>query len=310
MIEAINKYTTFKDAYSYWTTNFIRDRSYNYICSALGLNKKIDNEIFSKCICDVNVKDVNKIIEDLTNSGLSVESCYGYYKVLKGFFNYLINNSFIEKNPVETSYGLPSKRKINQSTILLLSQNEMKVIISKLESTDIANLSKISLYSGQKIDDLINMQWNNVDFDNHKISINQRVVEVDETVIKFFLDELNKQYQIKKDNPHWRNHLNHIFTDKNGNKLLGPYVKNIIEKAGKEIGIINLRQRCFVDYYIVLALRNGISYKTILDQLGRHDMKLIKTYLKIANIDPTISDNGEDICLTDTLYERYIKSHE
>ena len=308
MSEKLTKYSLYKDVFTTWATNQMNNTTGKYTSVINPCLKKSCDLFGNKQIGMIDVNDINAFFEHLDELGLTAYTCYPYYRILDNFFAYLEDIGIIEKNPCTLFYGQKYRIRSKIKAVNVLSINEIVKISKRLNGTPYENLFEIILYTGQNVNNVLMLTWNDVDFERHIIKIKDRQLEVDEKVIEFFLKELKKQYTFRHSVDKWRNPLNMIFTDRIGKQLDYGSFNRFLTAVGNELNIIGLKSDCIVDYYIITALKSNISPKTICDQLGYSTIGRIKEHIKIANITDYGITVGENVSLTDTLYERYIKN--
>lgn len=138
-----------------------------------------NSKIGKKDVKNIEQEDIQELINK--KSELSKSSLNLLKIVLDGTFNYCIDNNYIRKNPVK-NIRLPKKDKKHED-IDVLSTEEQKLYMSKVNESAYALMFKTALTTGMRAGELSALKWENVDFTNNIIKVTssaRRVTQYDE----------------------------------------------------------------------------------------------------------------------------------
>ena len=199
---------------------------------------------------------------------------------------------FIKINPCE-SCTIPKSPKQEMCT---LSEAEIKTFLEKLEQIKkiYRDMLKITLFTGMRRGELLGLAWNNIDFKNGTITINQQLVSEHAkkvcgknyyisstkngkprtiTPAPFVMailketrhDQLKNQLALGQA---WNNPDNLVFTNKLGHHISHTTIFENFKKVVKSIGREDMRFHDLRHTYAVMCLQEGDSPKTVQQNLG------------------------------------------
>jgi integrase len=89
------------------------------------------------------------------------------YRILKSAFEKAVQWNYIESNPFD-KIKLP---KIPQNKPVFISDIELKQIVSYEKDKILKDIYLFAFYSGCRINEILNLKWNNINFSERFISI-------------------------------------------------------------------------------------------------------------------------------------------
>lgn len=233
----------------------------------------------------VDHKLLNSFFKKLYEVGLSRTSAARYYSSIKGFFNYLFTNKYIEVNPVEK---VPAP-KLSKNLPSVLSVEEMDRILSEPASDNKLGLRDKSilemLYAcGLRVSELTDLKMSNLFFDEEIIRVfgkgfKERLVPIGSSAIKW-----TKKYLIKS-RPLLEKKTKSegiVFLNNRGTKLSRMGVWKIVERYTKEAGIEkDVHPHTFRHSFATHLLEGGADLRAVQEMLGHADISTTQIYTHI-----------------------------
>jgi integrase/recombinase XerD len=252
-----------------------------------------DLRSFSQFIEDAGVKDPSEISSRnisgffglLSDLGLSVRSAARYYSSLKGFFNYLIRNEYIKKNPIERVP--PPKLEKNLPGVLDFSDIE-KILASPDVSTKLGLRDKALLevlYAcGTRVSELINLKKSDLFFNDELIRVfgkgsKERLVPIGSSAMEWTNKYLTESRPLleKKSVSH-----NFVFLNIRGNRLSRMGIWKIVSAHTKASGIEKeVHPHTFRHSFATHLLEGGADLRAVQEMLGHSDISTTQIYTHI-----------------------------
>lgn len=178
------KNVTLKDIYDSWSSSKFKSLSIN----SVKYYKTAFNYI--KSIQDVDVKDINLSILQAKCNTLTASQQRQFKKLIHMLLDYAVANDYISKN--YSNYLILDKLKHSDKT--LFSDAEISYII-KNDDTVLFKLLQILLYTGLRINELINLKVSDINLKNNIININNsktasgiRKIPIHKNIINLMLE--------------------------------------------------------------------------------------------------------------------------
>lgn len=102
--------------------------------------------------------------------GLSKATVNIDYRSIRAIFNLAIQWGYIEKNPCKgvKQYQLDEKER------LAFTEEEIKLILDTIDNVKIKHLTLIALYTGCRVEELLNLQWGDINLNSKIITIKNK----------------------------------------------------------------------------------------------------------------------------------------
>jgi integrase/recombinase XerD len=253
----------------------------NDLSSLLGFLKKLGVDDPS----DINSKMLNDFFGLLTKLGLSSRSSARYYSSVKGFFSYLLSNSYLEINPMEKI----SAPKVSKALPNVLNINEIEAILSgpdtkkKLELRDKALLE--TFYAcGLRVSELITLKISDLFLDEEMIRVfgkgsKERFVPIGSSAIKW-IEEYLKNSRPLLEKKAKSQHV--LFLNNRGTKLSRMGVWKIVDKYAKLAKIKKeVHPHTFRHSFATHLLEGGADLRAVQEMLGHVDISTTQIYTHI-----------------------------
>ena len=243
-----------------------------------------------KKISDLNNVSADTIAIYFNNQrkdGLKNSTAARYMSAIKGFWDYLENSKYVEKNPTEK---LTSVKKVRDLPTVL-SINEVEQI---LNSPDVSNLTglrdkailELFYSSGLRVSELINLKINDLIFTEEVIRVlgkgsKVRIVPVGNSAIEWITEYL------KSARPYFENKSkseNYVFLNKRGTKLSRMWIWKICNNYAKQAGINKeIHPHTFRHTFATHLLNGGADLRAVQEMLGHVDISTTQIYTHIDN---------------------------
>ena len=254
---------------------------------------KSDLQKFLTFLSESKVKDfsevtsniIAKFFERQRKLGVDSATSARYMSSIKGFFRFLENNSYIEKNPTEKLSPVKKARKLPA----VLTLPEIEMILNAPQTSETTGLRDKAILetfysSGLRVSELINLKINDLFFDDEVIRVlgkgsKERIVPIGSSAIKWL-----KEYLIRS-RPHLEKKSksqNIVFLNKRGTKLSRMWIWKIFGNYAKEAGISkNIHPHIFRHSFATHLLEGGADLRAVQEMLGHADISTTQIYTHV-----------------------------
>lgn len=250
--------------------------------------RKLFSYLNSQDIKDLNDVDytiLTGFFEDQKSMGISSTTAARYSSSFKGFFKFLYENGYIEKNharnlkTTRTARNLPS----------VLSFQEIESILGKPKTKTNLGLRdrailEIMYSSGLRVSELLNLKLSDLFFKDEVIRVfgkgsKQRIVPIGNSAINWVTEYLKMarpllQKRMKSEN--------YLFLNSRGSKLSRMAVWKIVQKYCKEAEITKeVHPHTFRHSFATHLLEGGADLRAVQEMLGHSDISTTQIYTHI-----------------------------
>jgi len=266
-LEQFKKYLTNEKNYSIHTVK-------NY-------EKDIEQFIlFSKELEKVDEKKIREYLEFLSKK-YSKNSTIRKIIALRSFFRFLIKSKKILKNPFE--YILTPKKEKRIPGVL--TENEVKTLLDSIPCDNFFSLRdrvimELLYSSGIRVNELVNLNINDVDFFNEEIKVTgkgnkERIVPVGSVAINFlqkYVKELKNKINTKI-----------LFINKNKGRLTTRAVEMIVKSYAKKAGILKrVTPHTLRHSFATHLLDRGADLRSVQELLGHSNLSTTQIYTHLS----------------------------
>jgi integrase/recombinase XerD len=234
---------------------------------------------------EVDHKLLGDFFVSLQEVGLSRTSAARYYSSIKGFFNYLFSNKYIEANPVEKV----SPPKLSRSLPSVLTVEEVDAILSKpvveakLGLRD-KGVLEVLYACGLRVSELIGLRISDLFWDEEIIRVlgkgsKERLVPIGSSAVKWTKKYLIKSRPLlaKKTKSE-----NIVFLNSRGTKLSRMGIWKLVDRYVKEAGIKKeVHPHTFRHSFATHLLEGGADLRAVQEMLGHADISTTQIYTHI-----------------------------
>lgn len=289
-----------KDFFNYWL-----DNHYKHMVSLSTYEPmitRVANQI-NPLIGNIKLKDIKpyhieKYHNDLFKRGLSAQSVASLHSIISRALNYAVKQEMILKNPCQ----VVGKPRIPAREYTVWEPKDCHLFLSHVKIKDPYRYISyyLAIYTGMRRSELLGLTWSNVDFIKRKIFVNQtlyykskdnfsfqepktkksnRVIAIDETIIK----ELKTHRKlINEDRILYRHEYNEndlVCCNFVGAPLIPNDLGDHFRKTLTEINVPKIRFHDLRHTHATILLKIGENPKVIQERLGHASIQItLDTY--------------------------------
>lgn len=211
------------------------------------------------------------------------------YRTLKSAFNKCVEWNYLQANPL-LKIKLP---KIPQNKPLFIDDLQFKLILKKVESDVLRDLYTFAFYSGCRINEILNLKWNSIDFSSKIVHIKnsesfttknklERHIPMNSILLSCLQSRIPKIQNI--------NTNEYVFTNSKGKQFrsdtVSKWFKGVVIDAAKEslldksIHFHTLRHS-----FASLLVQKGVSLYEVSKLLGHADIRTTQIYAHLRSDD-------------------------
>lgn len=224
------------------------------------------------------------------NKPYSIHSLNGELRNLRVLFNKALDYEIISKNPFKKiRYHRETEKEYN-----VISENEINILLNNIRNSDLLNIVKFGLYTGCRREEIMTLEWNDIDFQNKIIYIRNK---------DNFTTKSKKIRQIKMNNEKLYELMTNLYNSKNrfvfcksnGYKYDGDYISKLFKKEVKRLGLSpKIHFHCIRHTHISMLLLKGANINLVSRYIGHSSISITQKYLHIKNEDC----NNVNCCLS------------
>jgi len=210
---------------------------------------------------------------------------------IKAIFNLAVKFNFINSNPCNSI----KKVSIPQKDRLCFNEFELKLILNNCNNPVMKNLIKFALLTGCRSNEICNVQWKDIDFnelilniknkDNFKTkSGKQRQIPISDELLKLLnemLEQKPNENILSLFNPE-----NYIFSIRYGTRLRIDYVSKSFKKILRKC---NLSEKyhfhCLRHTFITNLIKSGVNINYVKEIAGHSEIQTTMNYIHIVTND-------------------------
>jgi integrase/recombinase XerD len=239
-------------------------------------------------ISDLNAISANHIaqyFDEQKNKGIDGASAARYMSSLKGFFRYLEDSRYIEKNPTEKIARVKKARKL--PAVLSIAEIDMILKLPNTnETTGLRDKAILETFysSGLRVSELINLKISDLYFADEVIRVfgkgsKERIVPIGQNAIYWVQEYLTRSrpYLEKKTKS-----LSIVFLNKRGTKLSRMGIWKILSKYSEMAGIKKeIHPHTFRHSFATHLLEGGANLREVQEMLGHADISTTQIYTHV-----------------------------
>ena len=185
----------------------------------------------------------------------------------------------IKKDSLETQgilKNLPNFKREKKLPVIL-SKEEIEMLISATKNINHRLIIQIGYSAGLRVSEIINLKWQDIDFDRNLIHL-KRAKGKKDRIVMLSLKVKNSlmNLTLKKEG--------YVFLTNRNSKYTQRTIQKIIENAVKKAGIIkNITPHTLRHSFATHLLENGTDIRYIRDLLGHSNISTTLIYTKVSN---------------------------
>ena len=235
-------------------------------------------------LSEINTKTIRSYLAHLTRSGSAVSTVSRKISSLRGYFDFLKREGYIENSPMKEI----KKPKAKKSLPKYLTNNDMEKLLETSKNLSIKTRLIVELLygSGGRVTEVISLKVNDIDFEDSYIQILGKGDKERHNPIHEPCVELIKQYLNQKGItegyifPHRQDQSRHQTRES-----VFQIVKNVAKKAGVDPDKVS--PHVFRHSFATHLMDNGCDISTVQEYLGHADSSTTRIYGQVTRKNKT-----------------------
>lgn len=231
------------------------------------------NDFLEVDLVNVSMEDVNNYLDSQLSSGLSISTTNRRLATLKSFYKYLLVEGFVDFNPAE----LIESGKVEKSLPSLVTLDQFKVIISKVDNMRDRLMLELLFASGLRRTELTSLKRSNFDSNEGILRVlgkgnKERVVPLYDSIIEklsLWLSNHDSTWIF----PSNRNEGDHLSTRQ---------VNDIVKKWSENAGYVGITPHSFRHSFGTYLYDGGADIKAIQEMMGHESIDTTNIYTKTS----------------------------
>jgi len=208
---------------------------------------------------------------------------------LKAVFNIAIRFNWISTNPVKNV----GKVIISEKEFLYFTQEETQLIINNIENENIKNLVTFALYTGCRLNELVNIQWLDVNMQDKLITIRNkanfktktgknRQIPISENLFNLLKSLLTNGNNIVN----FINPEKYIFSNGKGAKYCNFYVTKYFKSVLRRLNFAEkFHFHCLRHTFITNLIKAGVNVNYVKELAGHSQLITTMNYIHLSTND-------------------------
>ncbi len=197
------------------------------------------------------------------------------FTALRSMFNTGITLKLIDNNPC---IGV-KKLSVVEKEILAFTEKEIDEILTKISEQPLRSIVQTALYTGGRINELLNLQWRDIDLENRILTIANKPNFQTKTGKIRRLPISEKLYRILNELNH-KDNMDYVFVNADNRKLNKDHISKLFKKY---LRTLKFNERYHFHSlrhtFITQLARKGVNIYNIKYLAGHHDIKTTELYM-------------------------------
>ena len=250
-------------------------KSSHYISSINYSFREFINFVGDIPITKIDIRIIDKFI--ITSYSRTQRGAHLFYRTLKAALNKAIEWNYISVNP----FAKIKFPKLSKSFPAFISEDELLIILANIPYQHLKDIFTVAFYTGLRLGELINMQWNWIDFFQNHITVKcsegfttkskkERIVPMSEKVKSIFITRFNLAVHQPDEVVFYR-----INKRKLHQETISKQFKQAVRKSNlnEKIHFHSLRHS-----FASLLAQKGVSLYIVKELLGHEDLATTQIY--------------------------------
>ena len=275
------------------------------------LKSRILPVLGDKKIKDIDLKELNKFLNDLYASEFSVSRIKGIIVVVNHLFEFALNHRYISYNPCRL---LELKRRIRKK-ISILEDDDIRRLEKDFSDHQYLPLIMITLFLGLRISEALGLCWDRVDMENRTVIIDRQLLHYydgqktrsilvnytkNRTVRKLPL--CNKAFGYMEKLRNESSDCRYVFSDKKGNPVVYASFYYEFNKLMKQIGRDDVTPHSLRHTAATTLLFSSNDILMVKEFLGHCSIRTSKSYPTF-----TVREKEEIAIFIDQYFDRFVE---
>lgn len=248
-------------------------------------------------LIDITPYIINKFVQKQLLKKLSNKSINHYLTTLVTFFNWAIDNNFMQYNPALRV----KKLTVEDTEMQFLSKSEITKVLNKTKKhyPDFYPLLITAIYTGMRRGEILGLTWDCINFSKSTIKVKHSLYKgqlltpktknsIREIQVPSMIIKVLEQHKINA----VKNELNLVFTHENGNPIdADNLIKRRFNKVLELAEIKHIRFHDLRHTYASLLISKNLNIKYIQKQMGHSSFEVtMNTY---AHLMPEVYEKSK-----------------
>lgn len=220
---------------------------------------------------EMGIYDVRFFLASEQERGVSNRTRENTRANLSAFFQWMVNDEIILKNPIAALKTIKYKDEVRKP----FSEVEIDALRSSCKQIKERAIIELLLSTGVRVSELVNIQISDVNFDNLSVHVThgkgnkERMTYTTPVCIKHLLNYLST----RNDN------LTHLLINKNHEPLSGGGIRYILKTIAKRANVNDVHPHRFRRTFAIGLAKRGMKVEEIRDLLGHSDLNTTMRYV-------------------------------
>ncbi len=148
----------------------LRESTYDSYCSIIELY--IKPKLQNRRLCDLETHEIQKVYREMLDSGLSARTIRYAHTVLSSALKHAVKLKMLVQNPC----GLCDLPRQERREMRCFTPDETAKFLLGAQGTKWYCLFLLALETGMRPEEYLGLQWKDVDFENHELSVRRALV--------------------------------------------------------------------------------------------------------------------------------------
>lgn len=242
------------------------------------------NSYLKKDILEVSKDDIKSYIRYLKDNNKDERSISRTISSLRTFYKFMIINSYIKNNPIETISSLKLSKKL--PNILTVDEVNRLLDIKITDNFSIRNKAMLELMyaTGLRVSELINLKTYDIDMSEDIVRTmgkgsKERIIPIGYCAEEAIERYLSVRYTLLK-----KDINDYLFLNNHGKQLTRQGFFKILKNIMKEKEIKkNISPHVLRHSFATHMINNGADLRTIQELLGHSDISTTQIYTHVSN---------------------------
>ncbi|MCX6159536.1 MAG: site-specific integrase [Ignavibacteriae bacterium] len=286
----------------------IKSEVLNYTINNLSIQThKIYERVFANMISIlgnipakiITVKDIERYKEERIKT-VKKMTCNIELKVMKAIFNISVRLGISLVNPIKDvkKFFIPEKE------ILAFSNEEVKILMEIIPESKFKNIVRYGLYTGCRLNEILTLQWSDVDFADRMVKIRNKpnfqtkTGKIRYVPMSINLFELLNSLQGNKDYNiiDFRTPEKLVFGNPEGKSYSKSYISRNFTKYLKKAHLPNkFHFHCLRHTFITSLIKSNVNINYVKELVGHSNIQTTMSYIHISTNDLRKAINKIDI---------------
>lgn len=227
--------------------------------------------VIHKPYTEMGIYDVRFFLASEQERGVSNRTRENTRANLSAFFQWMVNDEIIPKNPIAALKTIKYKDEVRKP----FSEVEIDVLRSSCKQIKERAIIELLLSTGVRVSELVNIQISDVNFDNLSVHVThgkgnkERMTYTTPVCIKHLLNYLST----RNDN------LTHLLINKNHEPLSDGGIRYILKTIAKRANVNDVHPHRFRRTFATGLAKRGMKVEEIRDLLGHSDLNTTMRYV-------------------------------